>query len=79
MGDLSVMQVQKIRGAVVGFEYGQVFGSEMGVRLLARKDGKEKRQVGVVCVQQIQLAQVECIVAGYSGEVRVELVVGLRK
>src|SRR5208282_4158191 len=36
-----------------------------------------KRQVGVVCVQKIQLAQVERVVAGYSGEVGIELVVGL--
>ena len=79
MGDLAVMQVQKVRCAVVGFEHGQIFGAEMGVRLLARKDRKEKRQVGVVRVQQIQPAQVERIVAGHGGEVSVELVVGLRK
>src|ERR1700722_11042748 len=48
----------------------------MGIRLLAGKDGKEERQVGVVRVQQIQLAQVEHIVSRYGGEVRVELVGG---
>ena len=79
VGDLAVMQVQKVRRAVVGFEHGQVLRAEMGVRLLARKDREQKRQVGVVRVQQIQLAEVERVVAGHGGEVGVELVVGLRK
>ena len=73
------MQVQKVRCAVVGFEHGQVLRAEMRVRLFARKDRKEKRQVGVVRVQQIQLAEVQRIVARHGGEVGVELVVGLRK
>src|ERR1035438_9221790 len=49
------------------------------VRLLARKDRKEKRQVGVVRVQQIQLAEVQRIVARYGGEIGVQLVISLRK
>ena len=51
----------------------------MRVRLLAGKDREQKRQVGVVCVQQIQPAEVERIVARHSGEVSVQLVVGFNK
>ncbi len=79
VGDLAVMQVQKVGCAVVGFEHGQVLGAEMRVRLLAGKDRKQKRQVGVVRVQQIQLAKVQRIVARHDGEIGVELVVGFRK
>src|SRR6266849_5349375 len=71
VGNLAVMQVQEIGRAVVRFEDSQVLGAEMGVRLVAGKDRKEKRQVGVVRVQQIQLAQVERIVTRYGGEIGV--------
>ena len=43
VGNLAVMQVEKVGRAVVGFEHGQVFRAEMRVCLLARKDRKEKR------------------------------------
>ncbi len=76
MRDLAVVQVQEVRRAVVGFEHRQVLRAEMRVRLLARQDRKQKRQVGVVGVQQVQLAEIERIVAGNRGEVGVELVVG---
>jgi len=54
--DFAVMQVQKVWRAVVGFERGQILRTEMIVRLFAGKDRKQKRQVGVICVQQIQPA-----------------------
>src|ERR1035437_4845192 len=53
MGDLGVVQIQKVGCAVVGFEQGQVLGAQIRIRLLAGKDRKEKRQVGVVRVEQI--------------------------
>ena len=77
MGDLAVMQVQEVRRAVVRFERSKVLRAEMRVRLLARQDRKQKREVGVVRIQQIQLAEIERVVAGHRGEVGVELVVGL--
>jgi len=43
VGNLAVMQVQKIRRAVVGLEDSQVLRAEMRVRLFARKDRKEER------------------------------------
>jgi len=73
------MQVQEIWCAVVGFERSQILRTEMIVRLFAGKDRKQKRQVGVICVQQIQLAEVECIIARNGREIGVELVVSFRK
>src|ERR1700692_3049099 len=79
VGNVAGMKVEIVGRAVVGFEHSQVFRAEMRVRLLAGKDGKQKRQIGVIRVQQIQLAEVERIVAGHGGEIGVELVVGFRK
>ena len=73
------MQVQKVWRAVVGFEHCQVLRAEVRVRLLAGKDRKQKRQVGVVRVEQIQLAEVQHIVARYGSEIGVQLVVGFRE
>src|ERR1700690_3034039 len=73
------VQVEKVGGAVVGFDDCQALRAEMRVRLLAGKDRKQKRQIGVIHVQQIQLAKVQRIVAGHGGEVCVELVVGFGK
>src|SRR5580692_2644332 len=79
VGNVAGVQVEIVGRAVVGFEHSQILGAEMRVRLLAGKDRKKKRQVGVICVQQIKFAEVERIVAGHGGEIGVELVVSLRK
>src|SRR6202167_2567849 len=79
VGNIAGMQVEMVWRAVVGFEHSQVLRAEMCVRLFAGKDRKQKRKVGVIRVQQIQLAEVERIVAGHGGEIGVELVVGFRK
>ena len=79
MGNVAGMQVEEVGRAVVGFDDCQVLRAEMRVRLFAGKDRKQKRQVGVIRVQQIQLAEVERIVARHSGEISVQLVVGFRK
>src|SRR5271166_4850845 len=79
VGNIAGVQVEEVGRAVVGFEHSQVLRAEMHVRLLAGKDRKQKRQIGVIRVQQIQLAKVKRIVAGHGGEVCVELVVGFRK
>src|SRR5271166_1392383 len=79
VGNFAFMQVEIVWRTVVGFEHSQVLRAEMRVRLLAGKDRKQKRQIGVIRVQQIQLAKVKRIVAGHGGEVCVELVVGFRK
>src|SRR5579863_9860518 len=79
VGNVAGVQVEIVGRAVVGFEHSQVLRAEMRVRLLARKDRKQKRQIGVIRVQQIQFAKVQRIVAGHGSEVCVELVVGFRK
>src|SRR5579863_4008992 len=79
MGNVAGVQVEKVGGAVVGFDDCQALRAEVRVRLLAGKDRKEKRKVGVVRVQEIQLAKVQRIVAGHGGEVCVQLVVGFRE
>src|ERR1017187_135232 len=68
MGNVAGVQVEEVGRAVVGFDDRQALRAEMCVRLLAGKDRKEKRKVGVVRVQQIQLAEVHCVVARYGGE-----------
>jgi hypothetical protein len=71
MSNFAVVEVEKVWRLVVGFECRQVFRSEMHVGLFAGKDRKQKRQIGIVGVQQIQLAEVQRIVAGYRGEIGV--------
>jgi len=68
MCNVAGVQVEEVGRAVVGFDDCQVLRAEMRVRLLAGEDHKQKGQVGVVRVQQIQLAEVERIVARHSGE-----------
>jgi hypothetical protein len=42
------MQVEEIRRAVVRFERGKVFRTEMRVGFLAGQNRKQKREVGIV-------------------------------
>src|SRR5208282_5094017 len=79
MSNIAGVQVEEVGRAVVGFDDCQVLRAEVRVRFFAGKDRKQKRQVGVVRVQQIQLAEVERIVARHSGEISVQLIVGSRK
>src|ERR1700722_905075 len=79
VGNIAGMQVEIVGRAVVGFEHSQVLRAEMRVPLLAGKDRKQKRQIGVIRIQQIQLAEVERVVARHSCEISVQLVVGFRK
>src|SRR6202040_4088347 len=79
VGDVAGMEVEIVGRAVVGFEHSQIFGAEMRVCLLTGKDRKQKRQIAVIRIQQIQLAKVQRIVAGHGGEIGVQLVVGFRK
>ena len=71
MGNVAGMQVEEVGRAVVGFEHSQVLRTEMCIRLLAGENGKQKREVGVVRVQQIQLTEVQGIVARYGREIGV--------
>ena len=77
MGHLAVVQVQEVRRVVVGLENRQILGVEVLIPSLAGQDGEEERQVGVVAVEQVQLAEVLRVVARHRSEERIELVVGL--
>src|SRR5208337_1262711 len=79
MRNVASMQVEEVWRAVVGFDDCQVLRAEMRVCLFAGKDRKQKRQVGVVRVQEIQPAEVHCIVAWHRGEIGIQLVVGFRE
>jgi len=45
MGHIAVMQVQEVRGAVVGFEHGQVLLPQLAIAGVAGMQGKEERQM----------------------------------
>lgn len=79
MGDLSVMKIEEVGRAVLGFEDCQVLRAEMSVPSLTRKDRKEETEVCVVAVEQVQLAEIQRVVAWDCGKVGVQLVVGLSK
>src|SRR5579864_5614024 len=79
MGNVAGVQVEEVGRAVIGFDDCQALRAEMWVRLFAGKDRKQKRQVGVVRVEHVQLAEVHRIVARYSSEISIQLVVGFRK
>lgn len=66
-------KIEKVWCSVVRFEHGEIFGVQMRIVFLASEDRKEKPQVRVVRVQQIELSEVLRIVAGHRGKVRVEL------
>ncbi len=50
MRDLTVMQVEKVWGAVVRFQHGQVLGSKVLIPLLAGQDREEETQDRRSCV-----------------------------
>ena len=75
VGDIAVVEVQKVRGVVVGFEDGEILLPEMVVPRLATVKGEEKREIRIVGVEQIQESQVEDVIAGYRGEKRIQEVV----
>jgi len=51
--DFAIVQVEVIGSIVHRFEHRQILSAKMRVGFLAGKNRKEKRQVGVVRVQQI--------------------------
>src|SRR5262249_12560550 len=77
VGDILIMEIQKVRGSVVGFEDGQVFRPEMSVLGLSSLERKEKGEIRIVGIEEPQPAQVVGVVAGQNREPRVQLVVAL--
>jgi hypothetical protein len=73
--DIVVMQVQKVRRVVVGFKHREIFLPEMLIARLATVQRKEKGKIRVVGIEQIQVTEVEDVVAGDRSEKRIEKVV----
>src|ERR1700720_933244 len=71
------MEVQKIRRVVTGLQDREIFLAQVRVPGLSRVQGKEKRKVRIVGVEQIQGAQVKGVVSGNGGEEGVEQIVAL--
>jgi hypothetical protein len=68
MSHVSVMQVQKIGRVVVGFEDRQIFLAEVRVPRLATVKGEKEGIVGVICVKEVEITQVEDMVSGNCGK-----------
>ena len=77
MGRVTVVQVQKVRCAVIGFEDPEVFLPQVPVSRFPAAQREKKRKVRIVGVQQIERTQVEGVVAGNRGEKGVQQVVFL--
>ncbi len=77
MRDIAVVEIQEVRGVVVGFEDGEIFLPEMAIARLATVEGEQKREIGIVGVEQIQVAEIEGVVAGNRREKCVQEVVFL--
>src|ERR1700730_8019212 len=75
VGDVAVMQVQEVRGVVVGLKDGEILLAEMGIPRLATVKGEEEREIRVVGVEQIQRTQIEDVIAGHRREKGVQKVV----
>src|SRR6202050_431548 len=79
MTNVAGVQVEEVGRAVVGFDDCQALRAEMRVRLFTGKDRKQKRQIGVIRIEQVQLAEVQRVVARHGGEISVQLVIGFRE
>src|SRR5882724_2763085 len=75
MSDIAIMEVKKIRRVVIGFEHRQIFLAEMLIARLATVQRKEKRKIRVVGIEQIQVTEVEDVVAGDCREKCVQKIV----
>lgn len=73
--DVLMVQVEVIRGRLVGFEEGEIFAAEVPIRLLSCVNSEQKREVGVIRVEQVLSTQVERGVAGNGREECIQQVV----
>jgi len=48
---------------VVGFEHGQVLLPQLAIAGVAGMQGKEERQIGVVRIEQVEVPEIEGVVA----------------
>src|SRR6266436_5486264 len=74
VGHIAVVEIQEVRGVVVGLEDREILLPEMEVARLATVKGEEKREIRIIGVKQIQRTQVEDVVAGDCREKGVQQV-----
>ena len=75
MRDVLVMQVEEVWCSVARFQYCQIFLPQVPILDLARMLSEQERQVGVVGVEQPEVAQVVRLVTGDGGKKRIQEVV----
>src|SRR5882762_2556612 len=75
MRDVPVVEIEKVRCAVVRFEHGQILLPELAVPGITRMEGEEKGKIGVVGVEQVEVAEVKGVVSRNRSEKGVEQVV----
>src|SRR4029077_2527024 len=63
-----VVEIQKIRRVVAGFEDRQILLPQVGVTGFAARQREQKRIIRVVGVEQVQGAQVPSVITGNGGE-----------
>jgi hypothetical protein len=68
MGDVAVMQVQKVRRVVVRFKNREIFLTEMPVLKLATVESEEKGIIRIIGIEKIQGAEVKSVIAGNCRE-----------
>src|SRR5665213_1739915 len=73
------MQVEIVGRGIVRLKDCQILGTKVRIRLLAWVNGEQKRQVGVVGIEQVHLAKILDVVTRNGREQGIELVVSLRK
>ncbi len=77
MSRVVAMEIQVVRRAVIGFEHRQVFLLQVAVHLVPGVQGKKQRVVGIVRIEDEHGTEIEGMVAGHGGQIRVEQVVFL--
>src|SRR5882762_508357 len=64
VGHIAVVEIQEVRGVVVGLEDREIFLPEMLIARLATVKGEQKREIRIVGVEQIQVTEIKDVVAG---------------
>ena len=75
--DILVVEIEKVRCVVAGFEDREILLPQMGVAGFAAGEREQERVVGVVGIEKIKRPQVPSVVAGNGGEEGVQQVVAL--
>ena len=61
--NVPVVKIQEVGRVVIRLKNGEILLPEMPVARLATVEGEEKREVGVVRIEQVQVAEIESVVS----------------